>query len=168
MNERRARGLEKRPESKRPPEKVLAYLKDWYEKNIEKIKKGGKGPLEPIYRLKNGADGETVIFNNKVNRYELPKEFCASMYERIVHAMFDGGDMEGLGALGEDDLLVAAANNHPDLKIAIEAAGLIALRDPVNREDLEFLIMSEHREVRKMAEKHFFDTNSEIEIEIKE
>lgn len=165
MNERRVQEERKNSETKRPPEKVMARLKEWYGESVDKIKKGAKGPLEPVYRLKMGAEGRPTFFNDEGKKYELPKEFCAEIYERITSAMFTGGDMESLGALGEDDLLVAAAHDHPNLKIAIEAASVIAMRDPVKKEDLEFLIMSEHAEVRKMAEEHYFDTETEIEIE---
>jgi len=165
MNERFVKEERRNNEHKRPPEKIMARLKEWYGENIDKIKKGAKGPLEPIYKLKVGADGQPIVFNDEGNRYELPKEFCAEIYEKITAAMFEGGDMEGLGALGEDDLIVAAAYDYPDIKIAIMAAGVIALRNPVNKEDLEFLIMSKHAEVRKMAEEHYFDTDTEIEIE---
>jgi len=163
MNERRVR--EERRRISRPPEKIMAHLKDWYEKSAEKMRKGTRGPVEPIYKLKNGAEGETILFNDNGKRYEISKEFCSEMYEKLITAMFDGGDMEGLGALGEDDLLVAAANNHPEVEIAIDAATVIALRNPVKKEDLEFLIMSEHEEVRKMAEEHYFENDAEIVID---
>lgn len=167
MNEKRVQEKKPAGEGKRPPEKVMAHLKDWYEKSIERIKQGKAKniPLEPVKKLKTASEGKPTYYNENGCRYEIPCEFCAEMYEKIVSAMFDGGYMEELGKLDENDLVVAAAYGHDEIEVAIKAANVIALENPARKEDLEFLIMSSHDEVRTMAKERYFEDDVELEIE---
>ena len=167
MNERRVQEKKGNNSGNRPPEKVMARLKEWYEKSIETIKerKAKNIPLEQVKQLKKSAGGDPTYFNENGCRYQIPPEFCAEMYERIVSAMFDGGYMEQLDLLDENDLVVAAAYGHDNAEVAVKAAKVIALRKPASKEDLEFLIMSNHEEVRIMAKENYFEDDIEIEIE---
>lgn len=155
MNERRVGAEAKNSKiGDRSPKKELAKLKEQYDAIVYKISKGVETPLGPVYELKLGAAGETpLLYNTGEERIKLPKSFCFEIHTSIINAMFNSGDMEGLGILGEDHMLVLAAFDHKEKKCAIEAAEILVSRRTITSEDLNIIAETKHPEVKDIINK---------------
>lgn len=165
MNERKVRAEEKKDKAeRRSPEKELAKLKERYDKIAEKMSSGWRAPVEELEKLKIAAEGEGVVCNEGGKRLQLSQSFCYGVYEKLVNAMFESGDMNGLGELGETDLLVVAAFEHRDVKCAIAAAEILISREPQDADDLNLIVTSRYDEVKAIVGRAMLDVDNWPEV----
>ncbi len=141
----------KGPEKKTGSEKVFDSLKKQYSGIVESIASGRKTPVEPIMQLKQGAFEDLPLFyTENGERVQLSREFCLVVYDELINAMFESGDMEGLGRLGEDHLLAIAAAQHKNKEYAIKAAKIITSRKTITSDDLNIIAETKYQEVKDM------------------